>query len=131
MDAIERFKAMQREAWTHFAVHEATTTPTAARLVAHSRIGPADRVLDVGCGTGVVAITAARMGARVTGLDLTPALLARGRENASIAGVSVEFYEGDVEQMPFRIARSMSLSANSATCSRHDQTSRPLRCCVC
>jgi SAM-dependent methyltransferase len=58
-------------------------------------------VLDVGCGTGVVAITAARQGARVTGVDLTPQLLTRARENAGVALVEVEWREGDVEELPF------------------------------
>ena len=58
-------------------------------------------MLDVGCGTGVVAITAARLGARVTGVDLTPQLLARARENAVVALVDVEWREADVEELPF------------------------------
>jgi len=58
-------------------------------------------VLDVGCGTGVVAITAARLGARVTGVDLTPQLLTRARENAVVALVEVEWREADVEELPF------------------------------
>jgi SAM-dependent methyltransferase len=101
VDLLETFKAAQREGWSRFAPLEALTTPEAARLVAHARIEPGQRVLDVACGTGVVAVTAARAGARVTALDLTPVLLARARENASIAAVDVEFHEGDVEQMPF------------------------------
>jgi SAM-dependent methyltransferase len=58
-------------------------------------------VLDVACGTGVVSVTAARLGARVTGLDLTPELLERARENARIAGVEIDWHEGDVEKLPF------------------------------
>jgi SAM-dependent methyltransferase len=58
-------------------------------------------VLDVGCGTGVVAITAARLGARVTGVDLTPQLLTRARENAGVGLVEVEWREADVEELPF------------------------------
>jgi len=42
-----------------------------------------------------------RLGAHATGLDLTPALLERARENAKIAGVEIEFREGDVENLPF------------------------------
>ena len=60
-----------------------------------------DGVLDVACGTGVVAVTAARLGARVTGLDLTPELLERARENAALANVRIDFHEGDVEKLPF------------------------------
>jgi len=58
-------------------------------------------VLDVACGTGVVATTAARLGARVTGLDLTPELLDRARENSRTAGVEIDWLEGDVEKLPF------------------------------
>jgi SAM-dependent methyltransferase len=101
MDRLRQFKEAQKQGWAHFASLEDNTTPEAARLVRHAGVRPAHRVLDVACGTGVVAITAARLGARVTGLDLTPELLAHARENASVAGVEVEWHEGDVEQLPF------------------------------
>ncbi len=101
MDPLIAFKEAQKQGWAHFAPLEANTTPTAARLVKHAGIQPSDRVLDVGCGTGVVAITAARRVARVTGLDLTPELLERARENARIAQVDVEWREGDAEALPF------------------------------
>ncbi len=101
MDPFKQFKENQREGWAHFAPLEAMTTPTAARLVKHAGVKAGDRVLDVACGTGVVAITAARLGAKTTGLDLTPQLLARARENAQIAGVDIDWHEGDVEALPF------------------------------
>ena len=99
MDALETFKAAQREGWSHFAPLAAVTTTTAVRLVRHAGIRRGDRVLDVACGTGVVAVTAARLGARVTGLDLTPGLLAAARDNARLAGVDIDFLEGDCEQI--------------------------------
>jgi SAM-dependent methyltransferase len=49
----------------------------------------------------VVAITAARTGAKVTGLDLTPPLLEEAKRNAQIAGVDVEWKEGDAEALPY------------------------------
>jgi SAM-dependent methyltransferase len=101
MDAYARFKAAQRERWAHFAAVATITTPPAARLVRHAGVGPGTRLLDVACGTGVVAVTAARHGARVTALDLTPELLAVARDNARIAAVDIEFHEGDVEELPF------------------------------
>jgi SAM-dependent methyltransferase len=103
-EALDKFKQAQKEGWSYFAPLELWTTPTAARLVKHARIRSGQRVLDVGCGTGVVTVTAARIGARATGLDLTPELLTRARENASIAGVEVDFHEGDVEKLPFEDA---------------------------
>lgn len=101
VDPIANFKAAQRAGWVHFAPLQAYTTGPAARLVQHARIRPGDRVLDVACGTGVVAVTAARLGARVTGLDLTPELLDVARENAREADVDITWHEGDVENLPF------------------------------
>jgi ubiquinone/menaquinone biosynthesis C-methylase UbiE len=100
-DPFESFKATQKLGWAHFAPLEALTTPVAAKLVKHASVQAGQRLLDVACGTGVVAVTAARQGARVTGLDLTPALLERAHENSRIADVKIEWLEGDVERLPF------------------------------
>lgn len=100
-DPFAKFKAAQRESWSTFIPIEITTTPPAARLVGFAQVKPGQRVLDVACGTGVVAVTAACRGARVSGLDLTPALLERAHKNAGIAGVDVEFIEGDAEALPY------------------------------
>jgi SAM-dependent methyltransferase len=104
MDALAKFKEAQKQSWVHFAPLEAQTTPTAAQLVKHAKVRGGQRVLDVACGTGVVAVTAARLGARVTGLDLTPELLERARENSRLAAVEIDWHEGDVEQLPFNDA---------------------------
>lgn len=101
MDPLESFKAMQKKGWVHFAPLEAITTAPAAQLVKRAGIRSGMRVLDVACGTGVVSVTAARVGARVMGLDLTPELLQRARENSRMAGLEIEWREGDVENLPF------------------------------
>ncbi|MGH7737350.1 MAG: class I SAM-dependent methyltransferase [Candidatus Tyrphobacter sp.] len=100
-DPFAEFKEMQRRGWPHFVPVEAHTTQAAAQLVRRAGVRSGQRVLDVACGTGVVALTAARLGANVTGLDLTPELLERARENAAIAQTSIEFLEGDAEALPF------------------------------
>jgi len=100
-DPFAQLKAVQREGWSLFAPLEAVTTPTAAELVKHARIRPGQAVLDVGCGTGVAALTAARAGAKVRGLDLSPALLEHARNNAALAEVQIEFTEGDAEALPY------------------------------
>ena len=104
-DAIAKFKEAQRQGWKHFAPLETRTTPVAARLVKFANARADQNVLDVACGTGVVAITAARIGAHVFGIDLTPELLKRAHENARIAKVEIDFREGDVEALPFDDAR--------------------------
>jgi SAM-dependent methyltransferase len=60
-----------------------------------------EAVLDVACGTGVVAVTAARAGARTKGVDLTPVLLEEARKNAALIGAPIEFQEGDAESLPY------------------------------
>src|SRR3954451_6635312 len=102
MSDLDGFKAAQRAGWAHFAPLQAITTEPAAHLVRHAGIEPGQRVLDVACGTGVVAVTAARHGARVTGLDLTPELLVVARDNARAASVEIDWREGDVENLPFK-----------------------------
>jgi SAM-dependent methyltransferase len=100
-DPFADFKAAQREGWSAFTPVEVFTTIPAAKLVKFAEVAEGQRVLDVGCGTGVVAITAARRGAKASGLDLTPTLIERARHNASVAGVDVDFVEGDAEALPY------------------------------
>ncbi|UTF52529.1 class I SAM-dependent methyltransferase [Natronosalvus rutilus] len=73
----------------------------AAHLVESTAVIEDDTVLDVACGTGNVALTAARRGATVTGLDLVPTMLEVARENATIADVDVEWHEGTATDLPF------------------------------
>lgn len=101
MNDLDTFKEAQRAVWAHFAPLQLHTTEPAARLVKWARIGAGQRVLDVACGTGVVSVTAARAGAQVTGLDLTPELLQVAHENARIADLAIDWYEGDAEALPF------------------------------
>jgi len=101
MDPIAQFKEQAKQGWSTFAAFEMVTGTTAPRLVRHARIARGQRVLDVGCGTGVVALTAARLGAKVTGVDLTPQLIAHARENAALMKLDVTFTDGDAEALPF------------------------------
>jgi SAM-dependent methyltransferase len=70
-------------------------------LVGRIGIGPGDAVLDVACGTGNAAIPAARAGATVTGLDLTPEMFEGARRRAAEAGVAVTWVEGDCQHIPY------------------------------
>ena len=102
-DPFAAMKAAQREAWASFSPTAIFTTEPAAKLVTFAGIERGERVLDVGCGTGVVAITAALRGASVEGFDLSPDLLEEARRNAAVCGpsLSVAFHEGDCEALPF------------------------------
>ena len=64
-------------------------------------IEPGARVLDVACGTGNLAIPAARAGAVVTGVDIATNLVEQARTRAASEGVSIQFDEGDAENLPY------------------------------
>jgi ubiquinone/menaquinone biosynthesis C-methylase UbiE len=57
---------------------------------------PGMRLLDAGCGTGQWAVGFAQYGCRVTAVDLSTAMLAHARQNATEAGVDIEFRESDI-----------------------------------
>jgi SAM-dependent methyltransferase len=59
------------------------------------------QVLDVACGTGNLAIPAARKGAKVTGVDIATNLLSQARHRAAAEGLKITFEEGDAEDLPF------------------------------
>lgn len=101
-DPFAELKRGQRAMWTSFGPTAMFTTPAAAQLVKFAEIRPGESVLDVGTGTGVVAITAASRGAQVSALDLTPALLEQARENARVACLeNIAWVEGDAEDLPY------------------------------
>jgi len=58
-------------------------------------------VLDVGTGTGVIALMLAEMGHKVTGIDLAEEMLVRARKKAEQMGIPVNFLLGDAENIPF------------------------------
>jgi len=81
----------------------AITALWAADLVERAAPRPRERVLDVACGTGVVArLAAQRMGTgRVVGLDINSGMLAVARSLPRVAGPPIEWQEGSVLGMPF------------------------------
>jgi SAM-dependent methyltransferase len=101
-DPFSELKQRQREMWMSFAPTAMFTTPAAGQLVAFAAVRSGESVLDVGTGTGVVAITASRAGAQVSALDLTPELLEQARENARISKQEkISWIEGDAEKLPY------------------------------
>jgi ubiquinone/menaquinone biosynthesis C-methylase UbiE len=100
---IEMMKAGMRASWTAGDFGKIVQYEGAAseEFIARLGLGPGDRVLDVACGTGKVALAAARGGASVTGIDFAPNLLAQARSRAAGEGLAVRFDEGDAEALPY------------------------------
>ena len=76
------------------------------RVVSLARVGASDRVLDLACGTGDLAVRSAAIGARVVGLDLTPTMLALAKRRCTGAqvhgctGARVRWCAGDICNLP-------------------------------
>jgi ubiquinone/menaquinone biosynthesis C-methylase UbiE len=92
-----------RKLWSSgdYASAMQTIATVGPRAVEAAGVGDDDVVLDVACGNGNATIPAARTGAKVTGIDLTPTLLEAGKAAAKEAGVEIEWIEGDAQKLPF------------------------------
>ena len=76
--------------------------PSSRDLIKRAQVWKGDKVLDVACGSGIVACRIASSGAAVTGLDLAADYLARARQRAQDEGVSPKWIEASAESLPFR-----------------------------
>ena len=102
MSDISSIKDKAKKMWSTFAAFETVTALAAPELIKFAGVHDGDRLLDVGCGTGVVALTAAQVGAKVSGSDLTPELIIRAKENAQISNLNIDFQVADVEDLPYK-----------------------------
>jgi len=73
----------------------------AVEFVDRLSLKPGMKVLDVACGTGNLAIPAAKTGATVTGIDIAPNLIEQAIERAKAEGVDAKFEVGDAEALPY------------------------------
>src|SRR5579862_2367 len=98
--------ALIRDQFTRQATPFSTAAPIADAgalriIVAAAEAGPDDTVLDVACGGGIVVCGFAPHVRHATGIDMTPAMLARARHLAAERGVAnVAWQEGDVAHLP-------------------------------
>jgi SAM-dependent methyltransferase len=104
---LDEFKTRQRAVWDAGAYEDLSPyiADVGELVVTRAGIKAGMSVLDIACGTGNAARPAARAGARVTGLDLTPKLLEAGRAKARAEGLEIEWREGDAEDLPFEDGR--------------------------
>ena len=77
--------------------------PWAKDLVEIAQLQPRERVLDIACGTGIVARTTALMlgsSGSIIGLDVSPPMLAAACSAAAAEGLSIEWQEGSAVKLP-------------------------------
>jgi SAM-dependent methyltransferase len=94
MDAPQLFRsAKEWHGW--FTIQAQWTQSTRLWLYRQARLAQAHRILEVGCGTGVIASEVARLsGARVLGLDIDPAML-------DLSRTELLCLQGDAHALPF------------------------------
>ena len=73
----------------------------AGEFIARLELEPDERVLDVACGTGNLALPAARIGASVTGIDIAPNLISQAKARAAAERLAITFEVGDAERLPY------------------------------
>src|SRR6185295_17060436 len=95
--------ARARSVWTSgdFLPIARSFAPGAQEFIARLGLRRGQSVLDVACGTGNLAIPAALAGARVSGIDIAPNLIAQAGLEARSAGCAIAFEVGDAESLPY------------------------------
>src|SRR3954449_6883114 len=86
-----RLKYVRDQIDQHWQFDECSRTPLEGKSA-----------LDVGCGAGLLAEPLARLGAKVTGIDASPDLIAVAREHAAAIGLEIDYRAGDVQTLDAR-----------------------------
>ena len=73
----------------------------AEEFIERLNLKPDEKVLDVACGSGNLAIVAAKKGADVTGIDIAANLVEAAKNRAAAHGLEINFEEGDAEALPY------------------------------
>jgi SAM-dependent methyltransferase len=102
-ERFQRLKDRMRTTWMtgDFGQVARYNEKCASEFIARLKPGPQMHVLDVACGTGNLAIPAARTGAHVWGIDIATNLIEQARKRAKAESLHVDFAEGDAEQLKF------------------------------
>ena len=99
---LDGLKTRIRATWMagDYSSVAALTESAANDFIDRRQIKPNMQVLDVACGNGNLSIPAAKAGAAVTGVDISPNLLDQARARATREKLNIRFEEGDAENLP-------------------------------
>jgi SAM-dependent methyltransferase len=98
----------------HYERTAAALIPAAEAVVHAAAVLPGEHVLDIGCGTGTVALIAARAGADVTAVDPSARLLEVTRRAAEREGVDLHLLPGEAASLPLPDAGFEAVLSNFA-----------------
>lgn len=100
---IQSLKARQKSTWESgdFGQVAKFIMVDAEQFMVRIDLQPGMKVLDAACGTGNLALLAARRGCVASGIDIASNLIAQARERAQKAQLNIDYTEGDAEAMPY------------------------------
>jgi SAM-dependent methyltransferase len=100
---IDSLKTRLKEIWTagDYDRFSRYMEGSAREFYERLDIAPNGQLLDVACGSGQLALMAAKDGMEVTGVDIASTLVDRARVRAQAEGLKVRFEEADAEALPF------------------------------
>jgi 2-polyprenyl-3-methyl-5-hydroxy-6-metoxy-1,4-benzoquinol methylase len=100
---LEAVKARMKATWESgdFGQIARSIENVAEDFMGRQPLKPGSRVLDIACGTGNLAVIAARQGCLVSGVDIARNLIEQARARARAEGLPINFAEGDAEALPF------------------------------
>ena len=103
---LAAIKERQQKAWSSgdYGKVGVTLVLMAELLAEAADLKASQKVLDVASGNGNASLAAARRFTEVTAIDYVPMLLEEGRKRAEAEGLTVDFREGDAENLPFEDA---------------------------
>ena len=100
---IDALKTRLKATWMDgdYDVFSRLMESSAVEFLDRLQIKPGSAVLDVACGSGQLALIAARRGARVAGVDIAANSIRVARSRAAAEGLNATFEEGDAEALPY------------------------------
>lgn len=99
-DQIDYWNGVVGERWvSHQSMIDTMMAPFSAALLNKLDISAGQHIIDIGCGCGDISEQVARLGARVTGIDISEPMLAQARKQ-STEGVTYERVDAETGQLP-------------------------------
>jgi len=100
---LEAIKARQKATWESgdFGQIVRSIETATEEFMGRQPLKPGSKVLDVACGTGNLAVIAARRGCSASGIDIASNLISQARARAAAENLRIDFQEADAEALPF------------------------------
>jgi ubiquinone/menaquinone biosynthesis C-methylase UbiE len=100
---LAALKARLKATWTdgNYDYFSRFMESSAVQFLDRVKVPAGAAMLDVACGSGQLALVAARRGAKVTGVDIATNSIAAARSRAAAEGLDAQFDEGDAEALPY------------------------------